>query len=280
MSEPKLPLIVESDELESVLGGENLLVVAVGNEAAYVQRHVPGAVHLDYESIIETKPPAAGLLPGDQRLGEVFSSLGITAETHVVAYDSEKNSKAARLLWTLDTVGHRTFSLLVGGLSAWLAGGHSTESGALLPNPARYRVERHDLAQADKNYILEHLNDPNVVLVDARSPAEYAGQDVRAARGGHIPRAVNIDWELAIDSERFPRLRRVDELRNLLEEAGVTPDKEVIVYCQTHHRSSHTYIVLKLLGYPHVRGYDGSWSEWGNDPEAPIEIGSVEAVLT
>ncbi len=272
MPEPRLPLIVESDELERVLGRDDLLVVHVGNEAAYAQRHLPGAIHLDYESIVDKQPPAAGLLPDNKHLGKVFSSLGISIETHVVAYDTEKNSKAARLLWTLDAVGHRTFSLLDGGLPAWLAGGHARESGVTPPNLTRYRVQSHGLARVDKNYILEHLNNPSVVLLDARSPAEFSGQDVRAARGGHVPRAVNIDWELAIDRERFPRLRPIDELRNLFEEVGVTPDKEIIVYCQTHHRSSHTYIVLKSLGYPHIRGYDGSWSEWGNDPETPIEV--------
>lgn len=272
MPQPLLPLIVESDQLERVLGSKDLLLVDVGDEATYEQHHVPGAVHLDYENIIGMKPPATGLLPDDRQLSEVFSSLGISFETHVVAYDGENNSMATRLLWTLDAVGHRAFSLLDGGLPAWLSGGHLTETGVTPPNPTRYRIESHGLARADKGYILEHLDDPSVVLLDTRSPAEFAGQDVRAARGGHIPRAVNMDWTLAIDGERYPRLRPADELRKLLEEVGVTPDKEVIVYCQTHHRSSHTYIVLKSLGYPRVRGYDGSWSEWGNDPKTPIEI--------
>jgi thiosulfate/3-mercaptopyruvate sulfurtransferase len=272
MPELQLPLIVDSDALERVLGRDNLLVVDVDDEATYAQHHIPDAVHLDYESIVDKQPPAAGLLPDDKRLGDVFSALGLSTGAHVVAYDSEKNSRATRLLWTLDAVGHRSFSLLDGGLSTWLASGHPTESGPASPNPTRYRVASRGAARADKSYILEHLDDPGVVLLDARSPAEFAGEDVRAARGGHIPSAVNIDWESAIDGNRFPRLRPADDLRRLFEEAGVTPDKEVIVYCQTHHRSSHAYIVLKSLGYPRIRGYDGSWSEWGNDPETPIDI--------
>jgi len=271
MPEPLLPLIVDSDALERVLGRDDLLVVDVDDQATYAERHVPGAVHLDYESLVDKQPPAGGLLPGDAQLGAVFSALGLSAGTHLVAYDSEKNSRAARLLWTLDMIGHRAFSLLNGGLSAWLAGGHPTESGAASPTPTRYRVDSHGPVRADKSYILAHLGDPDVVLLDARSPAEFAGDDVRAARGGHIPGAVNIDWQLAIDAAQPPRLRPADELRALLAAAGVTPDKEVIVYCQTHHRSSHSYIVLKSLGYPRIRGYDGSWSEWGNDPATPVE---------
>jgi thiosulfate/3-mercaptopyruvate sulfurtransferase len=272
MTKPLLPLIVESDQLERMLGRSDLLIVNVGDEATYEEQHVPGAVHLDYENIIGMQSPATGLLPDDRRLGEVFSSLGLSPEVHVVAYDGDKNSMAARLLWTLDAVGHGAFSLLDGGLSAWIAEGHPTETGVTLPRPTCYRVEGHSLARADKSYILRHLNDSDVVLLDTRSPAEFAGRDVRAARGGHIPRAVNMNWTLAIDGAHYPRLRAADELRKLLEEVGATPDKEVVVYCQTHHRSSHTYVVLKSLGYSRVRGYDGSWSEWGNDPETPIEI--------
>jgi thiosulfate/3-mercaptopyruvate sulfurtransferase len=115
------------------------------------------------------------------------------------------------------------------------------------------------------------LDDPEVVVLDVRTPAEFAGDDVRAARGGHIPGAVNMDWTLAIDRGRNLRLKPEGDLRRMLEELGVTPDKEVIVHCQTHHRSAHTYMVLKSLGYPRIRGYDGSWSEWGNDQNTPIE---------
>lgn len=272
MAEPLLPLIVESDRLERALGREELLIVDVGDEVTYRQHHVPGAVHVDYEDLIGMEPPATGRLPDDRRLGDVFTAIGISAGAHVVAYDGESNSLATRLLWTLDAVGHRSFSLLDGGLFAWLAGGHPTETGVTEPNPTRYRVGDHGPARADKSYILDRLNDPGVVLLDTRSPAEFSGQDVRAARGGHIPGAVNMDWQLAINRERYPRLRPAHELRRMLEELGVTPDKDVIVYCQTHHRSSHTYVVLRSLGYPRVRGYDGSWSEWGNDPETPIEI--------
>jgi len=116
-----------------------------------------------------------------------------------------------------------------------------------------------------------HLHDPNVVFVDTRTLAEYRGETRRAERAGHIPGAVNFDWVNAIDQTRSLRLKPAQELKQVLSQMGVTPDKEVIAYCQTHHRSAHTYIVLKSLGYPRVRGYPGSWSEWGNSPETPIE---------
>ena len=111
----------------------------------------------------------------------------------------------------------------------------------------------------------------DVVIFDVRSPAEYSGEDVRAARGGHIPGAVNMNWTDAIDQTRNMRFKPEAELRAMLDGLGITPGKEVIAHCQTHHRSAHTYMVLKSLGFEKIRGYDGSWSEWGNDADTPTE---------
>ncbi len=281
MSQPVLPFLVEPDQLEQALRTDALLVVDVNDEAAYAQCHVPGAVNLPYRALVVAKPPAMGLLPGEGRLIEILSFLGVTPEIHVVAYDSEGNGKASRLLWTLDAVGHSRSSLLNGGLHAWVNEGHPAEQAGHRPNEAAPNaaamgaapaaVTRRPDVVADKAYILAHLEAPDAVVLDARSPAEYAGQDVRATRGGHIPGAVNLEWTQTIDRERNLRFKPEAELRAMLEAIGVTPDKEVIVHCQTHHRSAHTYAVLKSLGYERVRGYDGSWSEWGNDPDSPVE---------
>ena len=121
------------------------------------------------------------------------------------------------------------------------------------------------------DYVLQRLGDPTVAILDARSVAEYDGKDKRARRVGHIPGAVNLNWTTTIDQTRKMRLKEQQELRKMLSAIGVTPDKEVIVYCHTHHRSSHTYIMLKALGFPNVKAYPGSWSEWGNHPDTPIE---------
>jgi len=271
MLAPFLPTIAAPESLAAVLGDARLLVVDLGDAATHARHHVPGAVHLDYEDIIRMVPPAMGLLPDSETLSALFSRIGLTPDRHVVAHDDERNSLATRLLWTLDAIGHTSFSLLDGGLRGWLDGGFPVETGTAAPAPSRYRAGGPTAARADKAYVLAHLNDPDVVLLDTRTPAEFAGADVRAARGGHIPGAVNMDWTLAIDPAREPWLKPEAELRRMLGERGVTPDKEVIVYCQTHHRSSHSYVLLKALGFARVRGYDGSWSEWGNDPDAPIE---------
>ena len=271
MTHPDLPLIVEPAVLAPHLGHPDLRIVDLSARPVHHGQHVPGAVHLDYRCLLAPRPPALGLMPDDAYLEAMLSSLGVRPDSLVVAYDEEANAKAARFLWTLDVIGHRRFSLLDGGLAAWLTEGQPTESREAVPSPETYRVGERTQAAADKADILARLGDPGTVILDARSPAEFSGLDCRAARGGHIPGAVNFDWTLAIDRQRALRIRSQEELRPLLESIGVTPDKEVIAHCQTHHRSAHTYIVLKALGYPHVRGYAGSWSEWGNDPSLPVE---------
>lgn len=271
MSRSNLPLIVEPDELERHLERRDLLIVDLSDQSTHAVYHVPGAVHLEYHGIVAARPPVMGLVPDDRSLGDALSSIGMTPETHVVAYDDEGNGKACRLLWTLDVIDHANFSLLNGGLHAWLNEGHRTENGHNRPPQGGYEVVRRTDVVAEKAYILDRLDDPGVVILDTRSPAEFSGIDRRAARGGHIPGAVNMDWILALDRERNLRLKSEIDLRQMLKKLGVTPDREVVTHCQTHHRSSHTYVMLKTLGYPRIKGYPGSWSEWGNDLELPIE---------
>jgi thiosulfate/3-mercaptopyruvate sulfurtransferase len=271
MIEPLLPLVVEPADLETHLGAQNLLVVDLCRPEIYAQSHVPGAVHLDYAQIVAARPPAMGVLPGEAQLSEVFSSIGLTPDTHVVAYDDEGGGRASRLLWTLDALGHPHYSLLNGGLQAWLNERHPIDTRPVERARRQYSAKIRDTVVADKNYIVNRLGNQDTVIVDTRTPAEYRGEARRAERAGHIPGAVNFDWVNAIDQARHLRLKPAEELKRTLSGLGVTPDKEVIAYCQTHHRSAHTYIVLKSLDYPRVRGYPGSWSEWGNSPETPIE---------
>jgi thiosulfate/3-mercaptopyruvate sulfurtransferase len=266
-----LPLLVEPDELAAQLGSPNLLVVDLSKATTYAQYHIPGAVHLEYAQIIHGRPPTPGLLPDDAQLSRAFSSIGLTPATHVVAYDDEGGGKAARLLWTLEVIGHAHASLLNGGLHAWANEGHAHNHAPVAVTPSDYTVKRTNQGFADKDYVLSRLGKPDVALLDARSAAEYTGAKAYSARGGHIPGAINIEWLEAMDQQRNLRLKPAEELRALFAARGVTPDKEVITYCQTHHRSALSYLVLKSLGYPNIKGYAGSWSEWGNDPGTPVE---------
>jgi len=271
MAKAELPLIIEANELEKQLDKKNLLLVDLSQAQTYVQYHIPGAVFLEYAWIVHTEPPCMGLLPDQAHLTNVLSALGLTQDTHVVAYDDEGGGRACRFLWTLDVVGHQHYSLLNGGLHAWANEGHRVTSEIDYPSKGKYQATIDNGPLADRQYILDHLQDENVKLLDARSPQEYAGTKVYALRGGHIPGAINIEWTEAMDTQRNMRLKQESDLRAMLENNGITPDKEIITHCQTHHRSSYTYIMLKSLGYKKIKGYAGSWSEWGNDENVPIE---------
>ncbi|MGH8530270.1 MAG: sulfurtransferase, partial [Nevskiales bacterium] len=141
-------------------------------------------------------------------------------------------------------------------------------SGVSTPAPSDYHAKLAATNAVDKNFILQNLG--KLKLLDTRTPAEFGGTDVRAAKAGHIPGAKNLDWTLAMDRANNFKLKPEAELRALLAERGITSGDEIVAYCQTHHRSAHTYTWLKALGY-RVKGYPGAWSDWGNDPATPVE---------
>ena len=273
MSQPHLPLLVEADVLQAHLGEKKLLIIDLGKPDLYAKGHIPGAVYLDYSRIVRTVKPVGGLLPDEYQLSEVLSEIGLTPQNHVVAYDDEGGGKAARLLWTLEALGHHHYSLLNGGLHVWANEGHPLSQNPETPTPSHYQAKLSEEGKvvARRNFILEHLQDPKVAMLDARSLAEYNGEKIYAARGGHIPGAINIEWTDFMDQGRNLRLKSIAELRSQLEEKGFSTDKTVVAYCHTHHRSAHTWFVLKYLGYT-VLGYEGSWSDWGNQPDTPVEV--------
>lgn len=272
MAERLLPLLVQPEELQERLDAPGLLIVDVNDAQVYADRHLPGAINLPPTRLLRQAPPVMGLLPDADTLSQVLSAIGMRSDLHVVAYDDAGNTRASRLLWTLDVLGHFDYSLLDGGLGAWIAEGRPTESGSHDPEPSGYRADiANPAVVADLETVRSSLADDNSVVFDARSPAEYRGEDVRSARGGHVPGAVNLEWTDLIDRSDHGRLRPPEELRGLLKNAGVTPDKSIITHCQSHQRSALTFFVMRYLGYPRISGYAGSWSEWGNHPEVPVE---------
>ena len=271
MNQAKIPLILDADDVANLLGGDGIVIVDLSNEAIYESGHIPGAVHIDAADLFAARPPVMGLLPPEAAISDLLSAAGIRPDHHVIAYDGENTLKACRFLWTLDVIGHRGFSLLNGGLNAWVDAGHPLEDEPAEVTPGDYPVSYDASRIADRDYILAHLENPDVIVLDARTELEYNGVDRRAARGGHIPGARNLDWARTIIGGGDLRFRPVDEVRALYFHENVTSDKEVIVHCQTHMRSCHSFILLKALGFERIRGYPGSWSDWGNDPALPVE---------
>ncbi|HYB73692.1 MAG TPA: sulfurtransferase [Candidatus Sulfotelmatobacter sp.] len=255
-------LLVDAAWLRVRLGDPGLRVVDLRAPREYAGGHVPGAVNLRVEEMGGTAVPAL-----EERLGRA----GIAPDHTVVLYDDQSGLPASRLFLTLEYLGHDRVHILDGGFPAWSAAGGALTRDLPRHPAAAYRARPRPDLIAGKADVLAGLGRPDRVLVDARSEAEFRGRDVRAARGGHIPGARHVEWTENLQRGAVPVWLSARELAALYRAAGVTPDKEVITYCQTHSRASHTFFTLRLLGYRRLKAYLGSWEEWGNDPALPVE---------
>lgn len=265
----ELPLVIEPAELASRLGAPNLILVDLTSAGRYASGHIPGAYFIDPKRTQLGRPPAPGLLPAIEDLEQVFTELGHNPDAVYVVYDDEGGGWAGRFIWLLDVIGHSNYHYLDGGLLAWLDEDRevSTEQPNLHNQAVRLTLD--DGPTASREYLQSRLGANDLAIWDARAPGEYSGDKVLAAKGGHIPGAINFEWTAGMDPTRSLRIRR--DMAEVLQTLGITPDKEIITHCQTHHRSGFTYLAAKALGYPKVKAYAGSWGEWGNHPDTPVE---------
>jgi thiosulfate/3-mercaptopyruvate sulfurtransferase len=274
MAENSAAMLMAPEELSKRLDQPDQLVVDLSEAATHAAGHIPGAVHLDYEALLRAEGPVLGLVPDAAALARTLGAVGINDDVKVIAYDDEGNGRAARLLWMLAALGHSDHALLDGGLVAWRQAQLPLVTELASPTPVSYHARfRQPQLIASCEQVLAAIDDPGTVILDNRGADEYRGENVRAARAGHIPGAIHLDWIHAMDSEGDLRLKPAEQLRTDFEAVGVSADKTVITHCQTHHRSSLTLFALRYLGYPDVRGYAGSWAEWGNRDDTPIVNG-------
>lgn len=268
-----LPLMIEVEDLQAVLSTDDhpsLLLVDLGAEERFLNAHIPNA-RLVLPGETQAGQPVPGLAPSDEKLTQLMQRIGLTEDTHVVVYDDEGGGWAGRFIWLLDEIGHTRYSYLNGGILAWQAAGYPLETGKPSHQPSSITVSNRNLHSYTLNELKKRVIDKSIQIWDARSPLEYSGEKVNAAKGGHIPGAKHYEWTTAMDQSRQLRLKPLDVLAQELANVGIDPEKETATHCQSHHRSGLTYLIGKLLNFKSIKAYPGSWGEWGNQADTPVE---------
>jgi thiosulfate/3-mercaptopyruvate sulfurtransferase len=266
--------IVDVKWLSEHINDEDLRIIDLDVNGYSEVGHIQGAVVIDVSrEASDRESMVPGMIAPVEQIELLLETNGVSNEDTVVLYDDGSNIWAGRMYWVLKYFGHEDVRLLNGGKMAWVGEGFGLSN--VEPSIARtdyqiagvkseYRVSLDD--------VLDNLENPDFIILDVRSPEEYMGTMGGSLRNGHVPGAVNVDWTLTMNPDGT--IKSADELRDLYRQAGVLPDRKIITYCRTGVRGAYSWFVLKeLLGFPEVYLYDGSWAEWGNNPDVPIKTG-------
>ena len=265
-------VLVDTEWIEAHMEDPSVRVLEVGRNAnAFGEGHLPGASFLSMGRLSDPDDPIRGQIATAVQVSAALSGVAVERDQTVVLYDRRNNLSAARAYWVLKYYQHADVRIYNGGTPKWSEDGRALSTVMVEYEPSDYQAGPADPEiRTTWQYVVDHTDDPSTLFCDARGPEEYLGRDVRAERGGHIPGSINVEWTAAVNSNGT--FKSFEALTALYGGAGFTPDKQIITYCQSGVRAAHTWFVLKeLLGYPSVRNYDGSWGEYGNNPESPIE---------
>jgi thiosulfate/3-mercaptopyruvate sulfurtransferase len=268
-------LLVSPRELARIVeqveqGAAKPLLLDLRPPDQYANGHIPGAIHVDLwgVSLIDTDP--APLKAFMWMIEHVLAVHGMDASRTVIVYDEQSGVRAARAFWFLEYFGHANVRMLDGGFAAWTRAGLPVTRDAAPAKATEWTGRRVAETLATWREVRDAIGRKDAVILDARSDGEYCGTTVRAKRGGAVPGAVHVEWTRNLTPAG--EFKPAGDLRAMYESAGVTPDREVIAYCQGGYRAAHAYLALRLLGYPRVRNYVGSWKEWGDREDLPIEV--------
>jgi len=272
----KHPLLIDTDTLQQHLGQPGLVVIDVRGKAAYeFGGHIPGAVHSTWHEYSDPNAVPKGLLnPDFSQIEQILRRLGLNQDSDVVIYSNPFDNwgDEGRMFWMLEYLGHKKLRVLDGGWVKWTAEKRPFEHGRVTPPPGNFNAQpvKHLIMAKDDLKLIVRTPHPETAILDARSLEEYLGKEVSGIpRPGHIPSAIHVAWNGFLNKDAT--VKEADAIKAALEEKGIQPSQELVCYCTGGVRSAWLYFVLKLVGYPHVRNYPGSWWEWSRDFACPVE---------
>lgn len=264
--------LVTTSWVEETIDNDNIKIIDIRKPEDYEAGHIPGALNYPYKELQVEIAGVKGMLPPADNIETKLSSLGVAPQDTIIIYDHIKNLWSTRLLWTLVVYGHRDARIMDGAWEVWSSEGKniSTASPDVKVSTYKFTAEKNESLIVDLVSVKTSLGDNTSMVLDTRSAEEYVGRDVRANRGGHIPDSINVEWVQNVDASG--KFLTGDELKKLYSAASVGRDLEIYTLCQTAVRATHSWFVLsELLGYDNVSVYDGSWIEWGNKEDTPID---------
>jgi len=270
------PRLIETEELAGVVAHSSVRIIDMRDSLLdYLKGHIPNAVYLQFENLRVPRGGIPAQLPDGRSLEKLMGDyLGVSNDMWVILYSEKSNPNATFLAWTLDFLVHKKVGVLNGGWEKWVSEKLpvTQEYPSLFPKKFAGKIKRESLAE--KKWVRDRLSTKNVVIVDARPPKQYTGEEGEEIRKGHIPGARNIFWETTLEGDEVKVWKKKEDLEKLFGDSGVTKDKEVVVHCRTGREASHVYFTLKyVLGFPNVRLYRGSWVEWAADWNLPVRTG-------